>query len=413
MARRKPLYHGWIIVAAAFGVMFTGFGVAYSFAAFFPSLESEFNASRADVSLVFSISGLLYFFVGAASGPLADRVGARWVISSGMVLIGLGLLVTSFAQSLWQVTIAYGLGIGVGVGLAYVPSLGAVQHWFVRRRGQASGYAVSGIGVGTLVGPPVAALLIEAFDWRGAYLVLGGFAAIVGTALAAAIEDSPARRGLLPDGDEARPHAPADPQSEPAASLGLSLGEAVRTRAFMALCAGCLLAGFGIFIPFVHLAAYANDHGLSQQTGVLMVSFLGLGSLLGRFFIGAPSDRIGRRRSFAVMLGGMAAMLVWWTLSEAAWSLALFGVLFGAAYGGFVALSAALVADYFGGRNVSGLIGFVYSAVGVGTFVGPLAAGYAFDVTGSYVVPILIAAAASAVAMTIILLLHEPPARPR
>jgi len=126
----------------------------------------------------------LYFALGLVSGPLADRFGARLLAVAGMILTGLGLAVASLARSLPEVYAAYGLGVGLGIGFSYVPILGAVQRWFVRRRGLASGLAVSGIGVGTLVMPPAAALLIDAMGWRGAYLVLGIFAAIVGGGMA-------------------------------------------------------------------------------------------------------------------------------------------------------------------------------------------------------------------------------------
>ena len=83
-----------------------------------------------------------------------------------------------------------------------MPAIGAVQRWFVRRRGFASGIAVSGIGVGTLVMPPLASLLIETLGWRGAYLTLGAFAAIVGGGMALLIENNPRDRGLGPDGEK-------------------------------------------------------------------------------------------------------------------------------------------------------------------------------------------------------------------
>jgi MFS family permease len=97
-----------------------------------------------------------------------------------MLLIGLGLAAASFARNLVEVYAANGLGVGLGIGCAYVPAVGAVQRWFVRRRGFASGLAVSGIGVGTLVMPPLATLLIETLGWRGAYLALGAIAAVLG-----------------------------------------------------------------------------------------------------------------------------------------------------------------------------------------------------------------------------------------
>jgi len=146
----------------AFAVTFVGFGSAYTFSAFVGSLQRDFAASRGSVSLVFSLAGFLYFALGMVSGPLADRFGSRLLAVIGMILTGLGLAAAGSARSLAEVYAAYGLGVGLGVGCSYVPVVGAVQRWFVRRRGFASGLAVSGIGVGTLVMPPLAALLIGA-----------------------------------------------------------------------------------------------------------------------------------------------------------------------------------------------------------------------------------------------------------
>src|ERR1043165_7582669 len=178
------LFRGWLVVAGAFAVTFVGFGSAYTFSAFVGSLQRDFGASRGSVSLVFSLAGFLYFALGIVSGPLADRWGSRRLAIIGMVLTGAGLAAASAARSLVEVYVAYGFGVGLGVGCSYVPAVGAVQRWFVRRRGLASGLAVSGIGVGTLVMPPLASLLIEVLGWRGAYLALGGLTAVVGAGLA-------------------------------------------------------------------------------------------------------------------------------------------------------------------------------------------------------------------------------------
>src|SRR5471030_3192072 len=174
------IFYGWFVVLAAFAVTFVGFGCAYTFSAFVESLQRDFGASRGSVSLVFSLAGFLYFGMGIVSGPLADRWGSRTLCLIGMLLIGLGLCAASLARTLGEVYWAYGIGIGVGVGCSYVPALGAVQRWFLKHRGFASGIAVSGIGVGTLVMPPLAAFLVAAVGWRHAYLALGVIAAVVG-----------------------------------------------------------------------------------------------------------------------------------------------------------------------------------------------------------------------------------------
>ena len=97
-------------------------------------------------------------------------------------MVGLGLIGASVARELWHVQGAFAVGIGGGVGLAYVPAVGAVQKWFDRRRGLASGIAVSGIGVGTLLVPPLAAAVIAELDWRPALLLVGTVVAITGGA---------------------------------------------------------------------------------------------------------------------------------------------------------------------------------------------------------------------------------------
>jgi MFS family permease len=392
MLHPARIFYGWFVVAAAFGITFIGFGSAYTFSAFVESLQRDFGASRGSVSLVFSLAGFLYFGLGVVSGPLADRFGPRRLAVAGMIMTGLGLAAASVARSLLEVYAAYGLG----VGCAYVPAIGAVQRWFVRRRGFASGLAVSGIGVGTLVMPPLATLLIEDLGWRGAYLALGGLAVVLGGGLALLIESDPRDRNLGPDGDT--------PQSgaQRAQPEGDTVHDAVRSRRFISLYAACLICAFGVFVPFVHLVPYARDHGVAPASAVLLLGVIGVGSTAGRFFLGGLADRMGRQLSLLLMFAGMAFALAIWAFSSQFWSLAAFAFVYGVFYGGWVAVLPAVVMDYFGGRNVSGLIGILYTSVAFGTLIGPSAAGFAFDFSHSYTLPILASAGSNIIAFIIV-----------
>jgi MFS family permease len=313
-----------------------------------------------------------------------------------MILTGLGLAAASAAENLLQVYLAYGLGVGLGVGCAYVPAIGAVQRWFIRRRGFASGLAVSGIGVGTLVMPPLASLLIGMLGWRGAYLALGALAVVLGGGLAMLIENDPGRRGLGPDGDPPPSHTiSAKPQ-------GAAVSEAVRSIRFVSLYAACLICSFGVFVPFVHLVPYARDHGIAPSSAVLLLGVIGVGSTAGRFFLGGLADRMGRELSLLLMFVGMALALVIWAVATTVWPLVAFAFVYGVFYGGWVAVLPAVVMDYFGGRNVAGLIGILYTSVAFGTLVGPSAAGFAFDFSHSYTLPILLSAAANITAAIIV-----------
>ena len=393
----KPrIFYGWFVVAGTFAVTFVGFGCAYAFSAFVASLQHDFAASRGSVSLVFSFAGFVYFALGAVSGPLADRWGARRLAVVGMVVTGLGLALASVARTLVEVYAAYGLGVGLGIGLSYVPVLGVMQRWFVRRRGFASGIGVAGIGVGTLVMPPIAAFLINAVGWRETYLIFGVFAAVVGGGLAFLIEDDPRGRGLGPDGD------PVPAGAQPAARANASMLTAVKSPRFAGLFVASLLGSFGVFVPFVHLVPYALDHGVPQSAAVLLLGAIGVGSTAGRFFLGGLADRLGRSLSLAAMIAGMALAFVIWFFSVNLWPLTIFALVYGLFYGGWVALLPAVAADYFGATNLGGMIGLISLGIAFGTLIGPSAAGFAFDVSQSYTLPILASAAAYLLAAAIL-----------
>jgi MFS transporter, OFA family, oxalate/formate antiporter len=390
------MFRGWYVVAGAFVVTFIGFGSAYTFSAFIGSLQHDFQASRGSVSVVFSLAGFLYFALGIVSGPLADRLGSRRLAILGMLVTGIGLILAGFATSLTGVYACYSLGIGLGVGLSYVPVLGAVQRWFIRRRGFASGLAVSGIGIGTLVMPPLAALLVSGIGWRHAYLVLGIVAIIAGGGFAMLIANDPHDWGVSPDGDPVATGAMRPPLE------GVSIADAVRSWRFIGLYASCLIGSFGLFVPFVHLVPYAQDHGIAASSAVLLLGVIGVGSTAGRFFLGGLADRMERMRAVLMMFIGIGASMIGWAVSAHIWPLMIFAFIFGIFYGGFVALLPAVVMDDYGGKNVSALIGILYTSVAFGTLAGPSLAGFAFDVSHSYTVPILVSAATSVLAAVVL-----------
>ncbi|RAF06834.1 MFS transporter [Burkholderia multivorans] len=372
--RTSRVFYGWYVVAAAFAVTFVGFGSAYTFSAFVEPLQRDFAASRGQISLVFSLAGFLYFGFGIVSGPLADRFGSRRLAVVGMLLTAAGL-------------------------------------------------AAAGIGVGTLVMPPLASALIAQVGWRGAYFALAVLAVVLGAGMSLLIENDPRGRGLLPDGDVTDPAtdgasalacdrgpcagpAPSDAaprrSSTDVPAAGATVREAVMSRPFASLYAACLVCSFGVFVPFVHLVPYAVDHGVAPAAAVLLLGAIGVGSTAGRFFLGGLADRFGRRASLLAMFAGMAVALVAWAGAGTVATLAAFALVFGVFYGGWVAVLPAVVMDAFGGRNVSAIIGVLYTSVAFGTLIGPAAAGFIYDAGGGYLVPILASAAANAIAFAIV-----------
>ena len=382
----KEAPYAWVVVWATFFALAIIFGVSYSFAAFFASFASEFDAQRADVSLVFGLSGGVYFVFGAGAGMLADRFGPRAVTSTGMLLIAAGLLLCSFAGSMPMVYAAYGVGVGLGIALVYTPSIACVQPWFTQRRGLAAGLASAGIGAGTVSVPLIAAAAIDALQWRDAMRALAAGVLAAGLCATWLLRRSPtasaARASQIP---------------------GLSLRQALRDRRFWWLYASVVLAAPSMFIPFAHVSAAARDMGIDTARAVGLVGLIGIGSLVGRFVIGALADRLGRTLTLLLMQMSAGLALLAWLAAGSYGMLVFFALWFGLSYGGIVSLLPAICMDLFGARAVAGIIGTLYTGAALGNLFGPVVAGSVFDHAGSYV-PVLwacmglsaLAAAASA-----------------
>ncbi|MCU0920604.1 MAG: MFS transporter [Burkholderiaceae bacterium] len=382
----KEAPYAWVVVWATFFALAIIFGVSYSFAAFFASFAGEFDAHRADVSLVFGLSGGVYFVFGAGAGMLADRFGPRAVACSGMLLIAAGLLLCSFAGSMFTVYVAYGVGVGLGIALVYTPSIACVQPWFTQRRGLAAGLASAGIGAGTVAVPLIATAAIAALQWREAMRAIAAGVLVLGLCATWLLRRAPvaiaAGGGQIP---------------------GLSLREALRDGRFWWLYLSVVLAAPSMFIPFAHVSAAARDMGIDATSAVGLVGLIGIGSLVGRFVIGALADRLGRMLTLLLMQASMGLSLLAWFAAGGYPMLVVFALWFGLSYGGIVSLLPAISMDLFGARAVAGIIGTLYSGAALGNLLGPVLAGWVFDHAGTYV-PVLwacmglsaLAAAASA-----------------
>lgn len=348
----------WIVVAAAFLSTFTVFGVVYSFGTFFDSMAAEFGSGRGATALMFSVTTALYFVLGLFTGKMADRVGPRPVLLLGAATLGVSLIITSRVESLWMGYVTYGVGMGIATACGYVPMVATVGAWFEKRRTMALGLAVSGIGAGTLVVAPVANALIEAHGWRTTYVILG----VTGAALLTI-----ASLGAF------RPHVPVG-------SARVDLRKIVRNRSFLALYAATLMASMALFVPFVFMKSYATERGIDSGLAATLVGIIGASSIVGRLGIGALGTRVGTtslmQASFAVMT---ASYLLWLVADDRFVVLVLFAVVMGMGYGGFIALSPAVVASLFGTVGMATILGTVYTSAGLGGLIGPPIAGEIID----------------------------------
>ncbi|RMH78758.1 MAG: MFS transporter [Actinomyces sp.] len=380
----------WSVAAAAALSTAVVFGVAYSFGAFFDAMSASFGTSSAATALVFSVTVSASFLLGLVTGRWVDRVGPRRVLLAGSASLVAGLLATAAAPSILVGYVTYGAGVGFAVACGYVPMVSTVGAWFRRRRAAALGVAVSGIGIGTLIGSPLAAASIEATSWRRTYVVfaLGGGAALAVAALVAA------------------PGPDAEPPERPR-----SLRTLFALPGFSRLYLASLLVTFGLFVPFVFLASDARSRGVDEVAAATLVGLIGGASVVGRLGLGALADRWGLLRLFRWSFAVMAfAHLVWLGAGGAYPLLVAYTVVLGVGYGGFIALSPAVVADLFGLEGLGGTLGSLYTSAAAGSLLGPPVAGLLRDGLGMSAAVAFAVTASAAAALVVRPLGRSPTA---
>lgn len=353
---------GWLAALSAFIAGFVGLGVMYTFGVFFTPMEAEFHTSRTATSVFFAITGMLFYLFGSVAGRLSDRFGARPIVLVGAIIMGAGLALTAAAPQMWTGYLTYGVGVGIGAACAYIPTLALVGGWFIRYRTMALGLAAAGTGCGTLLLPPLAAVLIEAHGWRTAYAWFAAGSFLLLLACAALAHRPPlGRTGQM-----------------------TALRHVVRSRQFVLLYTSWVLATTGLVAAMVFLPPFANAAGVSPVAASALVSVIGGMSILGRGGIGYIARRMSLIRLYKLSVLVMAvSYLLWLPFTDYGWLVA-FAATLGLGYGVRIALTPVVLIEFFGIGNLGAVLGVFFTASSISAVCGPLVAGLIIDQTGSY-----------------------------
>ncbi len=397
----KIKYHySYVIAASCFGIQAVGIGTYFSYGVLFNPLISEFGWSRASIAGASSVAFLLMGLLGIVIGRLNDRIGPRKLMTVTGVFFGLGYLLMSRLETVWQLYLFFGIVFGIGLSSIDVIALTTIARWFVRKRGVVTGIVKVGTGAGQMTIPFLVSILIISYGWRFSCVIIGVAVLIILVSIAQLMRRDPGQMWLSPDWDEAGPAA------KPALAVeGLSIGVALRTRQFWTLCAGYLTVVFCLMIVIVHIVPFAMDINVSPTKAAGVLSIIGGVSMVGRFFSGLTIDRIGSRRVMIFCFFLLIAGLLWLQLAKELWMIYLFAVIYGIAHGGFFTTFSPIVAEFFGIKSHGALFGIAMFSGTFGGAIGPFLAGYIFDVTGGYGPAIWISILMSALGLVLISLL--------
>jgi MFS transporter, OFA family, oxalate/formate antiporter len=408
IASRQVVFYGWIVVGCAFTILCIAYGIQFSFGVFMPFISADTGWDRGSLSLPYSLYVFVYSALGIVSGRLTDRLGARIVLTAGGCLLGVGVMLVSRVHALWQFYIALGFIAASGMSAAYVPSNATVVRWFMHKRGLALSITSSGASFGMFIFPPLATMLITAYGWRGAYLILGIIGVLGIVSCATFIVRDPEKIGQYSDGRASQDSPPSDADRNLSLIENWTLSEAKQTRAFWLLNIIFALTWLVVFMPMVHIVPYAIDLGISHFLAAMTISVIGVAGFVGRLVIGPISDRLGRLPALGVCLFLQALSFLGFTISTGLTLLYPAAAIFGFSYGGVTALFPALVGDFFGRIAIGAIVGFIFALAGSPAAFGPLIAGYMYDATKSYHAAFVLSAILNLVALGLVAMLRKP-----
>ncbi len=381
--KSPTIYYGWWIVVTAAVGMSTGPGqFAFgSLGLFMLPLGEEFGWSRTEISLALTFFTIALALSIPYIGNLVDRFGSRKILLPSFTVFALLLaLIPVFADQLWILYLLFVLIGALAAGANALPYLRTISAWFDRHRGLAIGIAMGGSGMGFVYVPPVLQYMIDSHGWRSGYFLLAAVTFIVAVPLVYFVLREAPSKSEIKDADEQRP---TTINEKPAANIPLStlLMRPLLWQLFMIFC----LLSFGLYGVLSHLVPMLSDRGMSTGNAALVMSTLGISIVAARVIIGFIIDRFFAPFVAAIcfLLSAIGVSLLAAGAIDAPAFLA--AVFIGFSMGAEMDMLAFLTGRYFGVKNFGRVYGILFTSFLIGTSVGPVTYGLAYESMGSYI----------------------------
>lgn len=398
---KKPgIYYGWYVVATCMFVAFATVGARNVIGIFVLPMEEEFGWGRWQTSF----AGGLGFLVNGVTQPFFgrwfDRRGSN-VILVNLVIVALCTVLLSLTFHYLFLVFMFGVVISLAMSGASLNNTSALlARWFRRKRATVIGLNSAGISLGSMVLIFLGINLIEATNWRITWVAFG-LIIFLGVPLAMMfLHDSPAKRGLLPDGDVEPPDA-AGKESPRQLLPPLDTEqwrESFRSLPIWQVSLSLFVCGATTFVLSFHFVAFAQEdrHISATMAGTIFAIMGGLNAV-GSIGAGILSDRFSRKNMLALVyfLRGSAYMillvppLVGIPILSGDTGVWLFAVVAGVSWIATNPLSVSLTADVYGLRALGTITGVSFVFHQVGAFFGVVLAGVLQHFTGSYTIPFL------------------------
>jgi MFS family permease len=380
----------WVVLVAGLLSNFS-IGILYTWSNLRDVLQTYPEWSIGQLTVPFSIGGLVFASTLIVAGSLQDRFGPRPVMLAGVAMVGGGTILSALvtrSPSLFFVT--FGVLIGAGIGTVYACPRQAAMKWFdPSRRGMVNGVVVAGFGLGSLWLGPVQLVMLDRLGWslERTLVGVGLLILLVGFLSAALVVDPP--EGYVP------PEAPTDRGARGGAAYQLAPSVTLRTalrtpQAHLIFVMFALVSSAGAFVlgsatDILRVQSEGADPAQLTTLIGLAVPALAIANGAGRLVGGLGSDRLGRIATLHVIHAGSflnVVLLQFWTSPMAIFVACLVAA---ALFGAVLAVVPSLVADYFGLLAYGAIYGYIFLGWGLSLVIGPTIGSLVLEATGAYV----------------------------
>lgn len=373
--------YGWIVVVASFLMQTISGGLAFSVGVYFVEFLETFKEGAGNTAWTGSINTGLLFGAGPLASILANHFGHRVVVIAGGLLAALGLFLSAFTTSIYQLYATYGVLAGFGFCLIYVPSVVIVGLFFDKRRNLAMGLAAAGFACGNFIFAPLLRVLIHLLGWRGAMIISSGLClncCVLGAMLC------PVTLWTKEYEEKSQP-----PKATLSALFNISL---LRDPKFVIFLLNNILWNIGSLILLVICTDYAWHRGIPKDKGAVLVSTVGFGSLIGRVLIalGASHPRCNRFLVFVVSTAISGVAISFYPVHDSFMWLVICSATYGLFFGFQLGVLAVVTSELFGVERLTSAYGYLMFGNGAGAMMGPPIAGWIYDSTQSYEVAFIL-----------------------
>lgn len=367
----------WHITLAAAAILMVTMGVRQSMGLFIAPLTTATGLSIVSISFALAVGQFVWGAVQPVAGAVADRWGPAPVLAGGVVLMALGLLLTSTMSSSWGLTFSLGvlMAAGSGAGSFSVLIGAAAQKLPASQRGMASGVINAGGSFGQFVFAPLSQGLIAVLGWAGALWTLA----------VATLAALPLIGPLRNKKSSAAAPAAGPVAAAPTQTLRAAVRQALGDRSYWLLHAGFFTCGFHIAFLVTHLPGEVHLCGLPPQVASWSLAIIGLANVIGSLVAGWAVQRMRCKHVLFWMYASRAVLiLIYLAAPKTALSFYLFAAGLGLTWLATVPPTAGIVAKLFGPRYLATLFGLTLLSHQIGGFLGAWLGGLALERMGDF-----------------------------